>query len=138
MNKNFMNKNFIMFNLLMLSFFVILGFSVYYGLKHKTTIIIQDDTIPNDYIGEFEITFYTHTGNNTSTGVYPKINRTIAVDPAIIPYNTILYVKGYGIYIAEDSGAHIKGKRLDIFLDNKEECIKNGRIKSDVYILGKI
>jgi 3D (Asp-Asp-Asp) domain-containing protein len=133
-----MNKKFVMFNLLMLSFFVILGSSIYFGLKHKTTIIIQDDTIPNDYIGEFEITFYTHTGNNTSTGVYPKINRTVAVDTSVIPYNTILYIKGYGIYIAEDSGADIKGKRLDIFLNSKEECIKNGRIKSDVYILGKI
>ena len=116
----------------------IIALAIYLGIKNKPIVTIQYDTVPNDYIGEYELTFYTHTGNKTSSGVYPKINRTVAVDTSIIPYGTVLYIKGYGLYIAEDSGADIKGHRLDIFLDTKEECIKKGRVKADIYIIGKL
>lgn len=131
-------KKVVVFNLIMFLAVCIIALAIFLGLKNRPVVVIQSDTVPNDYIGEYELTFYTHTGNNTSTGVYPKINRTVAVDPSIIPYGTVLYVKGHGVYIAEDSGADIKGHRLDIFLDTKEECINKGRVNADVYILGKL
>ena len=37
--------------------------------------------------------------------------RTIAVDPDIIPLGSVVYVEGYGVRIAEDTGAYIKGDR---------------------------
>ena len=138
MKGDFMNKKIIIFNCIMLLAVCIIALAIFLGLKKRPIVVIQQDSIPNDYIGQYEITFYTHTGNKTSTGVYPVINKTVAVDPSIIPYGTVLYIKGHGVYIAEDSGAHIKGHRLDIFLDTKDECIKKGRIKTDVYILGKL
>lgn len=133
-----MNKKIIIFNCIMFLAVYIIAFAIYLGLKNKPIVTIQYDTVPNDYIGQYELTFYTHTGNKTSSGVYPKINRTVAVDTSIISYGTVLYIKGYGLYIAEDTGADIKGHRLDIFLDTKEECIQKGRVKADVYILGKL
>lgn len=104
-----------------------------------TSIIRQKDEkniqVPGQYLGIFEITFYTHTGNKTSNLVWPKANRTIAVDPKIIPYGSILYVDGFNYYIAEDCGGDIKNKRLDIFVDTYEEAIKLGRQKKKVYLL---
>lgn len=138
MKGDFMNKKIIIFNCIMFLAVCIIALAIFLGLKNRPIVVIQQDNIPNDYIGQYELTFYTHTGNNTSTGVYPKINRTVAVDPSIIPYGTVLYVKGHGVFIAEDSGADIKGHRLDIFLDTKEECINKGRVNADVYILGKL
>lgn len=81
-----------------------------------------------------EATAYTHTGNRTKTGTWPKIG-TIAVDPKVIPLGTKLYVEGYGVGKAEDIGGAIKGNRIDVFLDTEEECVKWGRKKLKVYIL---
>lgn len=81
-----------------------------------------------------EATAYTHTGNRTKTGTWPKIG-TIAVDPKVIPLGTKLYVEGYGVGKAEDTGGAIKGNRIDVFLDTEEECVKWGRKKLKVYIL---
>ena len=86
-------------------------------------------------MGEFEITFYTHTGNKTSTLIYPQINRTVATDQNVIPYGSIIYVEGYGAYIAEDTGGDIKNNRLDIFVGTKKEAIEKGRVKANVYMI---
>ena len=112
-------KKLVVFNLIMFLAVCIISCAIFFGLKNRPVVIVQNDNIPNDYIGQYEITFYTHTGNNTSSGVYPKINRTVAVDNSIIPYGTVLYIKSHGVFIAEDTGADIKGHRLDIFLDTK-------------------
>lgn len=108
--------------------------SLDYGEK-PVPIIVSDEKIPNSYMGEFEITFYTHTGNKTSTGIYPQIDRTVATDPNVIPYGSIIYVEGYGAYIAEDTGGDIKNNRLDIFVDTKKEAIEKGRVKANVYMI---
>lgn len=106
------------------------------SIPQKTPVkIVTEQQVPNHCIGEFDITFYTHTGNKTSTGVYPQIDRTIATDPNVIPYGSIIYVDGYGAFIAEDTGADIKNNRLDIFVDTKEEAIQKGRVKAKVYMI---
>lgn len=105
--------------------------------KEPKVVIIEKSIIPNEYIGEFDCTHYTHTGNRTSTGVYPKAGRTVAVDPKKIPYGTSLYVEGYGVLIAEDCGGDIKGCRLDVFVDTHQEAIQLGRKKAKVWILTK-
>lgn len=86
-------------------------------------------------VDEFELTFYMHTGNRTASGIYPKAGRTVAVDKNIIPLGTMIYVEGYGIMVAEDTGGDIKGKRLDVFVDTKEEAVKLGRKKAKVFLL---
>lgn len=100
--------------------------------------LTSDNTVlvPGKDLGEFKITFYTHTGNRTSTLVWPQPNRTIAVDPNIIPYGSILYVEGFDFYIAEDCGGDIKNKRLDIFVDTQEEAKKLGVKTRRVYLVG--
>jgi len=83
---------------------------------------------------EMEATAYTHTGNPTFTGVYPRVG-TIAVDPKVIPLGSTLWIEGYGYGIAEDTGGLIKGNIIDLFMDTEEECFQWGRRKVTVYIL---
>lgn len=85
----------------------------------------------------FEATAYTHTGEKTAKGNWPKIG-TIAVNPKQIPYGTRLYVEGYGYGIADDTGGfrHSGKKQIDLFMDTESECRKWGRKRDvKVYIL---
>ncbi len=81
-------------------------------------------------------TAYTHTGQNTYTGIAPKVG-IIAVDPKVIPLGTRMYIDGYGYATAMDIGGSIKGNRIDVFFDTKEECMKWGRKKVQVFILAR-
>jgi 3D (Asp-Asp-Asp) domain-containing protein len=71
-------------------------------------------------------TAYAPTGNLTYTETVPMEGRTIAVDKNVIPLGTKVHIKGYGDYIAEDTGGLVKGKRIDIFMDSKRDCIEFG------------
>lgn len=52
----------------------------------------------------------------TATGVTAKEGRTIAVDPTIIPYGTRVIINNHE-YVAEDCGGAVKGKVIDIFVE---------------------
>ena len=72
----------------------------------------------------------------TSLGVKPTPYRTIAVDPKVIPYGSIIYIPEYkALFKAEDTGSAIKGKRIDIFLSNEDECKEFGRKNIRIYVL---
>ena len=100
---------------------------------------------PNRKMGRFELTWYSprELGKpvnklRTSTGTVPKEGRTIAVDPKVIPYGSIVYIQGYGYFIAEDCGGNIQDNRIDIFTISHENAIQQGRKVANVWILGKI
>lgn len=86
------------------------------------------------FLGTFELTAY-HQGDITSTGTTPTENRTVAVDPNVIPYGSVIEIEGYGTYIAEDCGGAVKGNIIDIYMQGYENCINFGRKKANVYIL---
>lgn len=79
-------------------------------------------------------TAYTHTGNPCSTGVMPQENRTVAVDPNVIPYGTRIRI-GDDVYVAEDCGSAIKGNRIDIFLGNESQCDDFGVKELEIEVL---
>jgi uncharacterized protein YabE (DUF348 family) len=81
-----------------------------------------------------EATAYTHTGNATFTGTMPYVG-IVAVDPKVIPLGTKLYVDGYGFAKAADIGSAIKGNKIDLFMDTREQALKFGRRTVKVYIL---
>jgi len=103
------------------------------GTKDAIMLASRDMRQPRQVI-TVQATAYTHTGNNTYTGVYPHIG-TIAVDPAVIPLGSHLWIEGYGYGIAQDTGGLIKGKRIDLFMDTVGECRSWGRRKVEVYVL---
>ena len=101
---------------------------------------------PNRKLGRFTLTWYSpkELGKEkasqlkTSTGVIPKEGRTIAVDPNIIPYGSIVYIQDYGYFIAEDCGGAIKENRIDIFTNSYETALQQGKKVANVWVLGRI
>ena len=60
----------------------------------------------------------------------------IAVDPSIIPYGSIVYIKEFDKYfVAQDCGGGIKGYRIDIFMNSEKDCREWGRRKITIKIL---
>lgn len=91
-------------------------------------------TIEFDRVIKMTSTAYTHTGNMTYTDVWPSVG-TVAVDPRVIPLGTRLYVDGYGFARAMDTGGAIKGNRIDLFFETREEALKWGRRSVQVFVL---
>lgn len=100
----------------------------------EEVIELKSDYAYTDYrsLGEFVISHYcdcercTLDGDGiTATGTQATEGRTIAVDPEVIPYGTMVVIDGH-TYIAEDCGGAIKGNRIDIFMDSHEEALQAG------------
>ncbi len=70
----------------------------------------------------------------TATGLRAR-KGIVAVDPKVIRLGTKLYIDGYGIAIAGDTGGWIKGNRIDLCFDTLEECLRYGRRKIYVYLV---
>ncbi|MGM0365434.1 MAG: 3D domain-containing protein [Actinomycetota bacterium] len=66
------------------------------------------------------------TNGITATGLDAE-EGIVAVDPEIIPLGTEIEIKGLGRFAAEDTGGKIKGNRIDIFFDSKQEAKDFGR-----------
>lgn len=85
-----------------------------------------------------QATAYTG-GTFTATGSRPVRNpdgiSTIAVDPSVIPLGSKVYVDGYGVAIAADTGGAIKGNIIDLYFNSEAECISWGRRDVSVTIL---
>ncbi|MDR1067471.1 MAG: G5 domain-containing protein [Clostridiales bacterium] len=85
---------------------------------------------------------YESTGKNpgdpgygvTASGMLVK-KGVVAVDPAVIPLGTKLYVEGYGYAVAADTGGSIKGEKIDLYYENLSDAIKFGRRQIEVYVL---
>ncbi len=103
----------------------------------ETQIVEIKSKVPKEKcLGNFKVTFYTG-GTKTATGAVPKVGRTIAVDPKVIPYGSKVRVDGFGTFIAEDTGGAIKGNKVDIYLSTRAECLDSahGVKYCDVYII---
>ncbi len=60
---------------------------------------------------------------------------TIAADTRLYPFGTIMYVPGYGWGEVHDTGAKIKGNRIDLFFPSHRKALEWGRrtLKVRVY-----
>jgi len=66
----------------------------------------------------------------------PVREGVVAVDPAVIPLGTHLFVEGYGYAVAADVGGAIKGSRIDVFLDlGHDDLLRFGMRELGVLIL---
>ncbi len=73
-------------------------------------------------------------GGKTATG-RPARFGVVAVDPRFIKLGTRVYVEGYGIAIAADTGGAIKGRRIDLCFNTRAEAMRVGRKPVKVTIL---
>ncbi len=67
-----------------------------------------------------------HLPGRTASGLQVR-RGVVAVDPALIPLGTRLFVPGYGNAIAADLGAAIKGRLIDLWMPSTAEARKWGR-----------
>jgi 3D (Asp-Asp-Asp) domain-containing protein len=70
----------------------------------------------------------TYAGGKVKKGI-------VAVDPAVIPMGTKLWVEGYGQAIADDQGSAIKGNRIDLAFNSRQEALDYGIQNVKVYVL---
>ena len=72
--------------------------------------------------------------STTATGT-AAVRGAVAVDPSVIPLGTKLYIPGYGMATAEDTGGAIDGYRIDLCYNSVNEAFAWGRQTVTVYIL---
>ncbi|WP_246294426.1 3D domain-containing protein [Paenibacillus planticolens] len=74
----------------------------------------------------------------TFSGLKAKEGRTIAVDPAVIPLGSTVFIEGIGIRKAEDIGSAIRGSRIDVFMNDLSQAQEFGVKKNvKVYLLDR-
>lgn len=66
----------------------------------------------------------TKIGIDLRKNPYRKV---IAVDPRVIPLRTMVYVNGYGLAVAGDTGSAIKGRKIDVFMPSTRKANGWGR-----------
>jgi 3D (Asp-Asp-Asp) domain-containing protein len=76
------------------------------------------------------------SNGRTATGAYVHYG-SVAVDPAVIPLGTRLYVPGYGYGVADDTGAAIQGDRIDLYFPTQGEALSWGARTVTVELLGR-
>ena len=91
-------------------------------------------------LGEFKLTGYCaceyccgKTDGITATGTVATAGRTIAVDPSVIPYGSIIKINGRE-YVAEDCGGAIKNNKIDIFFNTHNDALEWGVKYAEVFI----
>lgn len=70
---------------------------------------------------------YAASGARAEAGV------TIAVDPGVIPYGTVVQINGH-TYIAQDTGGAIRGNRIDVYFDDHQEAWNFGTQNAEVFV----
>jgi 3D (Asp-Asp-Asp) domain-containing protein len=70
----------------------------------------------------------------TATG-RPAGHGVVAVDPHVIPLGTKLYIPGYGVAVAGDTGGAIHGNRIDLGFNSWRDAMLFGRREVTIYTL---
>lgn len=96
------------------------------GLKHYK----------RKFIGN--VTAYTIEDGNgdgvTSIGIVPY-EGVVAVDPEFVPYRSKLFIPGYGLAVAADTGGAIENNCVDLFMYDRDRAWQWGRRHIEVYVL---
>jgi len=116
-------------------------------IGYGTKIVIRQLETPEGTVEYWRVIRMLATSYSASTAGVPKTNpyygRTrlglpmrkgiVAVDPRVIPLRSRVYVPGYGIGLAADTGGAIKGRRIDLGYDDDNLVLWYRWV--DVYIL---
>ena len=70
----------------------------------------------------------------TATGIMAR-HGIVAVDPSFIPLGSRLYIPGYGLALAADTGGAIRGDKIDLCMEDSSDAWRFGRQTIKVYVL---
>lgn len=106
--------------------------------------VIEEKQADNhNYIGDFKLTSYCGcrrcngkwTGYPSKIGEPLTVNRTVAVDPAVIPLGTWIEIevpgKGWETFRAEDTGSGVKGNHIDVYIGEGHSNVYNPYYNTD-------
>ena len=116
---------------------VLVSVNCYYKIKlaHQVPVIIEyDSKVPYRYIGKFTVSHYNLNKNRTAQGTEVMDGHTIACDTRVIPANSYVYIEGYGVRQCVDTGLHIKGNRIDIYMNKPTKELFELGIKKDIKV----
>ncbi|WP_245890173.1 3D domain-containing protein [Rummeliibacillus pycnus] len=109
------------------------GKTGYVSKKYLKSGTIKKVSISNQsmYVTSTAYTAYCNgCSGKTKIGIDLRKNpykKVIAVDPRVIPLRKMVYVNGYGLAIAGDTGSAIKGRKIDVFMPTKKQAYNWGR-----------
>ena len=90
-------------------------------------------------VGKFKAYAYSHDcdpSNITKSGTTPVVGRTIAADWSVLPRGTRVRIGNSDtIYVVEDTGGNIKGKTIDIYMNNDSEARAHGVRYPELYVV---
>jgi 3D (Asp-Asp-Asp) domain-containing protein len=80
----------------------------------------------------FVVTMYAigcdvRAGHPTKSGALPQVNVTAAADPSVIPLGSTIHVAGFGERLVHDTGGKVRGKRIDLFVNDCSQARQWGR-----------
>lgn len=117
-----------------------------YGTRITTNVIDTPEGVREYWrVVRMRVTAYTaassgkspdHPSYGITASGLPAGTGIVAVDPNVIPFRSEVYVPGYGIGFAGDTGGGIKGRWIDLGYDEEELQAWNGYV--DVYYLTPI
>lgn len=89
-------------------------------------------------VHNMEATAYLPTDGDgrgiTATGTR-AMHGVVAVDPKVIPLGSRVYIPGYGFATAGDTGGAIRGKKIDLCMEDYGQAMRFGRRTVQVYVL---
>lgn len=121
-----------------LSNFDINASNVFYAGKFKLTAYCPCSNCCDEYAYNRPVDNNGDTIVETASGAQAYENHTIAVDPRVIPYGTIVVIEHNGVfyeYVAEDCGGAIKNKRIDVYFDSHSTAREFGIRYDKVYLI---
>ena len=95
--------------------------------------------LPYSQVMGMEATAYLPTDGGTAGCItamgIPATYGIVAVDPAIIPLGTRVYIPGYGEALAADTGGAIYGYKIDLCMEDYYQAMDFGRRTVTVFVL---
>lgn len=114
------------------------------GTKVVTASVSRSNSAAPSGGKEFYVTATAYTpycngcSGTSAAGIDLRSNsnlKVIAVDPNVIPLGTKVWVEGYGNAIAGDTGGAIKGNKIDVLVQTKQQAYSWGRKKVKIKVL---
>jgi 3D (Asp-Asp-Asp) domain-containing protein len=98
--------------------------------RHLIRVYTMEATAYTADTAKANPTGYTANGMRAKWGI-------VAVDPDVIPLGTTVFIPGYGLAIAADTGGAIIGHRIDLCMERYGDAIRFGRQPVVVYVVSR-
>lgn len=60
---------------------------------------------------------------------------TIAADLSILPPGSVVYIEGIGLRVVEDKGGAVRGRKIDLYVEDLDTALRWGKQQRNVYLI---